>query len=461
VIPELREPSRRERWALAVIAVAPLLIYFLVRIFGFMSYLKLAGMAAVGISGCMLLMVRPRWSLWFVIFYVYAGLNYYFPFNASFLVTLIALAAVALELLTGGEYRLKDPVFYLANGLFLLLAIGSMVWAPSPKHSLADLVKYAKMLVLVFLIVQLVRTPRDLRSLMYVVFASGFAIVVFGVMNLLLGIQSVGDNFIGHAGEYTLRFTSTHENPNRSAAYMCSALPMGIFAVKYARRALKPWWILSIVILVVAIYATFSRSVAFPLAMITGAVMLREVRSRRSFLVTLVMVAIAVALVPKEWWNRVFGLGAAFQTTTLDWSVYVRLLALHTAWALFLAHPLTGVGIGNFEVASAYNLFYRIVAHNSYLDILVGMGVFGLLCLLLIQYSGFRHIVAGARNRWEGQPEWLRTACFYCALSGLSIWMSAFFGTIPFAHPFWIPIATGLVIANLLREQEKATPSAR
>jgi len=283
---------------------------------------------------------------------------------------------------------------------------------------------------------------------------------VFGVMNLVLGIQSVGENFIGHAGDYTLRFTSTHENPNRSAAYMCSALPMGIFAVKYARRALKPLWILCIVILVVAIYATFSRSVAFPLAMITGSVLVREVRSRRSFLVTVVILAIAVALVPKEWWNRVFGLGAAFQTTTLDWSVYVRLLALHTAWALFLAHPLTGVGIGNFIVASAYNVFYRIVVHNSYLEILVGMGIFGLLCLFLIQYSGFRHIVAGARARWEGQPEWMRSACFYCALSALSIWMSAFFGTIPFAHPFWVPIAIGIVIANLLREQATATTSA-
>jgi O-antigen ligase len=403
VIPELRGPSRRERWALAAITVAPLLIYFLVRIFGFLSYLKLAGMAAVGIGGCMLLMVRPRWSLWFVIFYVYAGLNYYFPFNAAFLATLIALAAVMVEL---------------------------------------------------------VRTPRDLRALMYVLFASGIAIVVFGVMNLVLGIQSVGDNFIGHAGEYTLRFTSTHENPNRSAAYMCSALPMGIFAVKYARRALKPLWILCVVILVVAIYATFSRSVAFPLAMITGSVLVREVRSRRSFLVTVAMIAIAVALVPKEWWNRVFGLGAAFQTTTLDWSVYVRLLALHTAWALFLAHPLTGVGIGNFVVASAYNVFYRIVVHNSYLEILVGMGIFGLLCLFLIQYSGFRHIAAGARARWDGQPEWMRSACFYCALSALSIWMSAFFGTIPFAHPFWVPVAIGIVIANLLREQAPAATSA-
>jgi O-antigen ligase len=97
-------------------------------------------------------------------------------------------------------------------------------------------------------------------------------------------------------------------------------------------------------------------------------------------------------------------------------------------------------------------VFVRIVVHNSYLEILVGTGVFGLLSFLMIMVSGLRHTVAGARANWRGQPEWMRSACFYCALSAISIWMSSFFGTMPFRHPFWVPVATGIVIANLLRE---------
>ena len=111
-------------------------------------------------------------------------------------------------------------------------------------------------------------------------------------------------------------------------------------------------------------------------------------------------------------------------------------------------------------MAAAYKVFLRIVVHNTYLETLVGTGVFGLLSFLLIIASGFRHIVAGARDRWEGRPEWMQSACFYCALSAASIWMSAFFGTMPFRHPFWVPIAVGLVIANLLRENRAALPAS-
>jgi O-antigen ligase len=444
-------PSPRERWGLAAVALAPLLLWFVVRLLGYLSYLKLAGLAAVALGGATLLMLRPRWGLWAIVFYVYAGLGFYFPFNAAGLITIIVLAAVALDLLVGGESRLNDPMFWYANAVFLLIAIGSMVWARSPKLSLIELGSYLKMLCLSFLIVQLVRTPRHLRTLMYVVFAGGLATVFFGVMNLVLGIQSTGDNYI-RGSEYMLRFMGTHENPNRAAAIMCSSLPFGIFAARHARRLLKPFWILGIVILVVAIFATFSRSVAFPLTMIGVSVLIREVRSKRSYAMLLFFVGLGILLTPGIYWQRVFALRAAFQTTTLDWSVYTRLLAIHTAWELFLAHPLTGIGIGNFIVAAAYKVFVRIVVHNSYLEILVGTGVFGLLSFLMIMVSGLRHTVEGARANWRGQPEWMRSACFYCALSAISIWMSSFFGTMPFRHPFWVPVATGIVIANLLRE---------
>jgi O-antigen ligase len=183
------------------------------------------------------------------------------------------------------------------------------------------------------------------------------------------------------------------------------------------------------------------------------------VRTRRSLIIVATLAAVGLILTPKMWWERIMGLGAAFQTTTLDWSVYTRLMALHTAWEMFLQHPFTGIGIGNFIVAAAYKLFVRIVVHNSYLEILVGTGIFGLLSFLFIMLSGFRHTLAGVRARWQGQPEWMRSACFYCALSAASIWMSSFFGTMPFRQPFWVPIATGLVIANLMREDAGASSS--
>ena len=450
--------SRRERWLLAVISVAPPLLYLLVRFLGYMKYVKLAAIAAVALGGATVMFLRPMWGLWLIVFYVYGGLAFYFPFNAAGLMSLLVLAAVALDLIMGGSNRLTDPFFWYACALFLLISVGSMVWAPDPNLSLFEISTYAKMVALTYFIVQLVRTPDDLRRLMYVIFAGGLATVFFGVMNLALGIQSVGDNYI-HGSSYMLRFMGTHENPNRAAAFMCTSLPFGIFALRHARRSLRPLIILAILILVLAIFATFSRSVFFPLTVILLAVLIREVRSKRSYAMLAVAVAIGCVLVPREYLERVFALRDAFETTTLDWSVYTRLLALQTAWEMFLHHPLTGIGIGNFITAAAYKVFVRIVVHNSYLEILVGTGVFGLLSFLFIMLSGFRHTVEGVRERWKRQPDWMRSACFYCMLSAISIWMSAFFGTMPFRQPFWIPIGMGLVIANLLREDRGAAAS--
>jgi O-antigen ligase len=249
-----------------------------------------------------------------------------------------------------------------------------------------------------------------------------------------------------------------HENPNRAAAYMCASIPFGLFGVRHSRGMLRIGFIAGVVILVAAIFATFSRSVAFPLAMIAAAVLIREVRSKKSYASLIVVVGLMAVFIPPVYWQRLFALRDAFETTTLDWSVYTRLLALRTAWEMFLDHPLTGVGIGNFITAAAYKVFVRIVVHNSYLEILVGTGVFGLFMFLVVLYSGFRHCLAGARVRWARQPAWVRSACFYCALSAVSIWISAFFGTMPFRQPFWVPIGAGLVIGNLLREDREPAP---
>jgi O-antigen ligase len=149
-------------------------------------------------------------------------------------------------------------------------------------------------------------------------------------------------------------------------------------------------------------------------------------------------------------------LPGALRDTSQDWSVYTRMLALQTAWELFLDHPLIGVGLGNFLGASAYRLFVRIVVHNTYLEILVGTGIAGLCVFLAMLGAGARQAIAGARRRWVAHPQWLRSLSFYVFLSAVSISVSAFFATMPFRYPLWIPVACGLVIGNLVRADQAA-----
>jgi len=443
--------TRRERWLLATIALAPLALFALVRILGYTGFLKLGALAAVALAGATTAFVRPRWGMWFIVFYVFAGLSYYFPVNVAGILTFVVLAAALLGLMRGGENRLGEPLFLYANALFALIAIGSLLFARDLPAGFREFGVYVKAVILTYLVVQLVRTPDDLRRLMYIIFAGGLATVVLGAINLVFGIRGTGESFVG---EGVLRFQSTHANANRAAAFMCMTLPMGLFALKQGNRWLRVPVVVAIIAIIVGIFATFSRSVVFSLSFIIVAVLVHEVRSKRLYVGMVMVLAVAILLAPRMYWQRIVGLQEAFETTTVDWSVYTRLLAMRTAWELSLAHPLTGVGIGNFLASSAYKLFLRIPVHNSYLEILVSTGVFGLLTYVMILLSGVRHSLAGARRRWKRYPEWMRSASFYCALSALSIMISQMFATMPFRHPVWVPVAIGLVIGNLLRQDQ-------
>jgi O-antigen ligase len=450
-------PSRRERFLLAAVALFPLVVFFAARFLGYMKYLRLAGMACAALAGATAVFLFPRPGLWLILFYVYAGLSLYFPFNAAVPLTFLVFAAVLLELVRGGRNRLDDPLFLYANAVFVLLALQSMLFARDPALSFLELSDYLKMMLVTFLIVQLVRTPEHLRQFAYVVFAGAVATVFLGIVNLAVGFEVPGDSYVGE--NFLVRFSGAHENPNRAAAFMCAALPLGLFAVRNAVRGPRLLCVAGVVVLMVAIFATFSRSVVVPFMVILVAVVLREVRSRRSYLALVAVLSIGLLLTPRYYWDRLLGLREAFATTSLDWSVYTRMLALRTAWEMFLEHPLTGVGLGNFIVASAYQVFVRIVVHNSYLEILVGTGVFGLIAYLMILYSGLRYTWAGWRRRWRHHPAWMQSLSFYFLLSAVSICLSAFFGTMPFRYPLWVPVAAGLVIGVLLRRDRALDPT--
>jgi hypothetical protein len=74
--------SRRERWALGGIVIAPAILFVLIRQLGYMKYAKLGAAAVAALAGAAFLFVRPRWGLYLIVFYVYAGLSFYFSFFA-------------------------------------------------------------------------------------------------------------------------------------------------------------------------------------------------------------------------------------------------------------------------------------------------------------------------------------------------------------------------------------------
>ena len=437
------------------VALLPVLLFVALHFFGYVKFARLGAMALAALVAGAVAFIKPRWGLWGLLFYVYSGIGLFLPVNLAAPLLGIVVGSVLLELVRGSSPRLPGTFFWVSVGLFILAALNSTVLAHDMAASLLELGAFLKVLIVILLTVHLVRTPEQLRTTAYVVFAGAVGTIVLGMLAIATGFESAGENYI--SGVRVMRFTGAHVDPNKAAAYMCTAVPLGFFALRHCQnRIARVVFILGTVALVVAVFATFSRGAIVSLTAVLVGMVIYEVRSRRSFAVAVLVLAAGVALAPRYYFARLTGLSSAFENTTQDWSVYTRMLALRTAWEMFLSHPLTGVGLGNFLGASASQLFVRIVVHNTYVEILTATGILGFFWFLGIIASGIRDAIAGARQRWASQPAWMRALSYYTALSALSIGLSAAFLSMPFRYPLWIPVAMGLVVGRLLKTEKTA-----
>ncbi|MDH3216511.1 MAG: O-antigen ligase family protein [Candidatus Krumholzibacteria bacterium] len=427
--------------------------------FQYLFPVDLIRFGVVGLIACvtgLLLFAMPKYGLMLAVFYIYTGMSHYFQFHVAYPIVVLVAAAVALNVLRGDKIELRSAGFNWAVALFLMLILQSMLYASDASNSVFELSKVVKSLVMVYLVVQLIQTPRDLHHYALVIYFGSLGSVFLGLLNLKLGWVEDQSLLPGSGG---IRFAGTHGNPNAYAIYLATVVPIGVYAIRKFRR----WYsrtllVLGTIVIIVAIFMTFSRAAIFPLALIVVAILVRDLRSKFIFALILAAVMTTWALTPITYWHRLTTLSDIVAGQSTDWSLFLRLKSAQVAWELFLAHPFTGVGFGNFILASGPYFFHRMHVHNAYLQILVGLGIFGFIAYLATFGSSVAHFVTAMRTSWDEQHEWMRHLAFYLMVAFLSTLVGLFFGPTAFEYVTWLPAAGGLAagrIAIKFRNEQK------
>jgi O-antigen ligase len=415
---------------------------------------KSAVLGVVAAIGGVWMLSRPKYGLYVLIFYVYSGFGFYLQFNAAYLIILAVGAAVGLGLLRGGTLQVPTAGFLWAAACFTLLAVQSIAQAFDVSLAVASLFIWLKSLFLVFVVVQLLRKPRDVERFALAIFAGTVLAVAFGVINMWFGwardISTVGGNWV--------RFTGTHEDPNVGAVFLASALPLGIYAIRrYRHWALRVVFAVATALVAAAVFWTFSRGAVFQVGFIVLAVLIRDLR--RWAIIPLSAVALMAAfLVPDYYWHRLLSLEQLLSGATEDYSIMIRLKALIAAWKLFVAHPIAGIGLNNFEVRS--ELHMRLMVHNAYLETLVSTGILGFAAMVSALVVVFRQFRVAMRARWGEATAWMRHLVFYFLISLISTLIGAFFLSIMFAYAIWLLAAAGLAVGAMARSHSATGPSA-
>ncbi len=299
------------------------------------------------------------------------------------------------------------PRYLVVAAVALLFAmVISTVTAQSVTASIKDLIKWIEFLVVLLLGAMYLRTRNQIWILVGMMLLAGVSQAFYGyAQNFFnLGPQS----FIREGG---LRVYGTFNQPNPYAGYINMSLPIALSLLLLGRN-----WATRILVGIVAIllgiaeYLTKSNggeiaiSVAVLFIFILGFPRLRKPAAIGGVGILLLIAALLAGVVPQRLTLpilRKLGLVAISFTSpsSQDFSTAERLAHWIAGINMFLDHPFTGVGIGNY--GTAYGPYHVTIfvnsldhAHNYYINISAEVGIIGLVTFVLLLIAMF---VAGGR----------------------------------------------------------------
>jgi putative inorganic carbon (hco3(-)) transporter len=331
---------------------------------------------------------------------------------------------------------------------FLLWALVTSFFALSPETARAELLERFKCLIIFFVVINVLRTPRQLR----------FYILLVLVAFMIYPARGALENYVtGNTLFGRVIWNKIYSNPNDLGAMtlLATGLALAIATVRTERRGVR-WAVgLCVPALIAIMLLTQSRGVFIGLIVGFAPVLLAQIRKRPSFaLPVLIAVVVTGVLVPATVWHRLGGISKLTSTETIaeadpEGSAEQRFQIDETAWRIFKSHPLIGIGIGCYQEA---NELYspelgKRDAHNTYLALAAEMGVPGLLLWLglvssvLLQVKRYRRSFAA--DAVPIQIAWIERAVF-------GFLVAAFFGSYSGITMFYLILGTLWAVAKSL-----------
>jgi putative inorganic carbon (HCO3(-)) transporter len=280
--------------------------------------------------------------------------------------------------------------------VFLLWTLISALFAIEPDMAWPALIERLKALVIFFVVVNVLRTPQQLRFYVLLILV---AFAIYPARGTLMGYVR-GNTLFGRA-----IWNQIYANPNYLGALTLLMLgsALSIATVKTQNKRVRQAAAALVLITLLIILLTQSRGVFLGLLVGFGPPLLARLRKRPSGMApVLAILAVIAVLVPAASWHRLESITQLSETiaaadkqgrTPASGSLFDRVASasavqrfevLKTGLHIAMSHPFLGVGIGCYNEANARyapQLGERD-AHNTYVRLAAEMGFPGLLLWL-------------------------------------------------------------------------------
>jgi O-antigen ligase len=289
--------------------------------------------------------------------------------------------------------RFPAPLVWAAA--FTAWSLLTAITAIDPSLAFTDALETIKSALILFAVINLLRTEAQLRVYLLLVL---FAFMIYPVRGSLLNYAH-GYTWFGRA-----LWNHMYQNPNYLAGVGLLVLGIALSLATIPGDKERPlvrrgaWVCIGFILTVV--FLTQSRAAFIGLVVGTGipaARILMRQRSGARVLFIMAVLIVGAALVPNKVWHRYAGLEKLTSTETLiqadaDGSAAQRYQIQKVALHVLLDHPLLGVGLGCYPEANALyapELGARD-AHNTYFNLAAEVGFPGLILWFGFVFSVMR-----------------------------------------------------------------------
>ncbi len=280
--------------------------------------------------------------------------------------SLVASISVVVQKLLDRE----APVKLAVNGLIVCFA-GILVLSTVRHGGFgAALLDASKLVALVLIICNLVRTPARFRALSTAVVVVTVYLALFSVVHYYTGLA------YNRGGVLQATATGIFGDPNDLSATIVAGLGLALCRAVAEKGIGRALWVISAALMVWGVYLTNSRGGILALVGTLAAFALIYSRSR--WVAMVLVVALGAGAIK-------FGPSRMKELDTQEESANSRFRFWHIGTANFISNPLTGIGYGQFP-----EINNGMTAHNSFVLCYTELGFPGYLCWMGCLYYSFR-----------------------------------------------------------------------
>jgi O-antigen ligase len=338
-----------------------------------------------------------------VVFWLSLVMIFTIPWEGAFHLPGLGTAATIMGLVVGACWlvtivitgRMREPVPYLfALALFVVWIALTTFWSADPAESLGAVLLWLQTLLLVYILWDLYRTKASLLAGLQAYVLGAYTAVFGAVLNYL------GSNaFYSHQDRYSLGDT----NPDGYGFIVAVGIPLACYlaASPEMSRVFRflNYGYIPAAFLGIALSGTRTASVGAAVGLLYGLATLTRLRLLTRLAVVVLLAAALFVLLPIVQPLTSFQRLGTTPTEVTEGDLNGRIAQWRQGIDAFKDHPVLGVGTDMYRTINTLGK----VAHNSYLSVLVELGLVGFVLfatILWIVVAQALRLPKWDRNYW-------------------------------------------------------------